>query len=54
MAKLFLGRMFSPANNPKAASQLKSLMWLRRSLSSSFKTSKLSKALVAGTFFEPG
>ena len=34
MAKLFLGRMFSPAQRPSASSQLKSSIWLRRSLSS--------------------
>ena len=29
-------------------------MWLRRSLSNSFRTSKLNNALVAGTIVEPG
>src|SRR2546426_10905342 len=29
-------------------------MWLRRSLSNYFNANKLSKALVAGTIFEPG
>ena len=29
MAKLFLGRILRPANNPNASSQLKSSMWLR-------------------------
>lgn len=54
MAKLFLGRMFSPAHKPRASSQLKSSMWLRRSLSKSFSTKRLNKALVAGTIFDSG
>ena len=29
-------------------------MWLRRSLSTSFNVSRLSKAASAGTIFEPG
>src|SRR5262249_26644935 len=46
--------MLSPANNPRASSQLKSSMWLRRSLSSSFRTRRLSRALVAGASREAG
>ena len=46
--------MLRPAKRPRASSQLKSSIWLRRSLSSSFKARSESNALGAGTISEPG
>jgi hypothetical protein len=54
VANDFLGRMLRPANKPTASSQLKSSMWLRLSLSSSFNARSESMALRAGTISEPG
>ena len=39
----FLGRTFRPAKRPRPSSQLKSLIWLRRSLSRSFRASRLQQ-----------
>ena len=51
---VFLGRTFRPANRPRASSKLKSLMWLRRSLSSSFRASRLSSAACGGDHARAG
>ena len=48
MAKLFLGRILRPANNPNASSQLKSVMWLRRSLSSSLEDQQTHQSVGCG------
>ena len=49
-----MGGPVRPANKPTASSQCKSLLWLRRSLSRSCRTSKRNNALGAGTSAEPG
>jgi hypothetical protein len=49
-----LGNRFKPAHQPKASSKLKSLTWLRRSLSNSFKANRLSSAAEAGIIPELG
>ena len=54
MANDFLGRMFRPANRPSASSQLKSSIWLRRSLSSSFSASRDSSAAGGGDHLRAG
>ena len=48
MAYDFLARMFRPAKRPSASSNLKSLIWLSRSLSSSLSVSSVSSELEAG------
>jgi hypothetical protein len=50
----FLGQDVETGKESERLSKLKSLMWLRRSLSRSFRISRLSKAWAAGTIFEPG
>ena len=54
MANDFLGRTLRPANRPRASSKLKSSIWLRRSLSSSFSANSDSNAAGGGDHLRAG